>query len=68
MKLYVDTADRSAAESLLATGVSTASRPIPRFCNAHPKGVADLKEIYSWAIDAGAQEVFFKPGVRIPPP
>ena len=66
MKLYVDTADRSAAESLLATGlfhgVTTNPTILQRISRALP-----TKEIYSWAIDAGAQEVFFKPGVRIPP-
>ena len=60
MRLYVDTADRSAAESLLATGLFHGVTTNPTILQRASKGVADLKEIYSWAIDAGAQEVFFQ--------
>jgi len=60
VKLYVDTADRNAAESLLATGLFHGVTTNPTILQRASKGVADLKEIYSWAIDAGAQEVFFQ--------
>ena len=60
MKLYVDTADRNAAESLLATGLFHGVTTNPTILQRASKGVADLKEIYRWAIDAGAREVFFQ--------
>ena len=60
MKLYVDTADRNAAESLLATGLFHGVTTNPTILQRASKGVADLKEIYRWAIDAGAGEVFFQ--------
>jgi len=60
VKLYVDTADRVAAESLLATGLFQGVTTNPTILQRASKGVADLKEIYRWAIDAGAREVFFQ--------
>jgi TalC/MipB family fructose-6-phosphate aldolase len=60
VKLYVDTADRSAAESLLATGLFTGVTTNPTILRRASKGVTDLSDIYCWAIDAGAQEVFFQ--------
>jgi TalC/MipB family fructose-6-phosphate aldolase len=60
VKLYVDTADRSAAESLLATGLFHGVTTNPTILQRASKSVADLKEIYSWAVDAGAQEIFFQ--------
>ena len=67
MKLYVDTADRAAAESLLATGLFQGVTTNPTILQRASKGVADLTEIYRWAIDAGAKEVFFKLGGRLLP-
>jgi transaldolase len=55
VKLYVDTADRVAAESLLATGLFQGVTTNPTILQRASKGVADLKEIYRWAIDAGAR-------------
>jgi transaldolase len=60
MKLYLDTADRAAAESLLATGLFTGVTTNPTILQRASKGVADLQDIYGWAIDAGAREVFFQ--------
>ena len=60
MRLYLDTADRSAAESLLATGLFTGVTTNPTILQRASKGVADLEDIYRWAIDAGAREVFFQ--------
>ena len=60
MKLYLDTADRSAAESLLATGLFAGVTTNPTILQRASKGVADLGDIYRWAIAAGAHEVFFQ--------
>ena len=60
MKLYVDTADRSAAEALLSTGLFAGVTTNPTILKRASKGVGDLPEIYRWAIDAGAREVFLQ--------
>ena len=60
MKLYVDTADRAAAESLLATGLFHGVTTNPTILQRASMGVADLRDIYRWAVEAGAQEVFFQ--------
>src|SRR4029450_10312263 len=60
VRLYLDTADRNAAESLLATGLFYGVTTNPTILQRASKGVSDLKEIYRWAIDAGAREVFFQ--------
>ena len=44
MKLYVDTADRSAAESLLATGLFTGVTTNPTILQRASKGVGRLPE------------------------
>ena len=49
MKLYLDTADRSAAESLLATGLFAGVTTNPTILQRASKGVADLGDIYRWA-------------------
>jgi TalC/MipB family fructose-6-phosphate aldolase len=60
MRLYLDTADRDAAESLLATGLFAGVTTNPTILQRASKGVADVRDIYRWAIDAGAREVFFQ--------
>ena len=60
MRLYLDTADREAAESLLATGLFAGVTTNPTILQRASKGVADLRDIYRWAIDAGAREIFFQ--------
>jgi TalC/MipB family fructose-6-phosphate aldolase len=60
VRLYLDTADRGAAESLLATGLFYGLTTNPTILQRASKGVADLEDIYRWAIDAGAREVFFQ--------
>src|SRR4029450_1592529 len=60
VRLYLDTADRNAAESLLATGLFYGVTTNPTILPRASKGVSELKEIYRWAIDAGAREVFFQ--------
>jgi TalC/MipB family fructose-6-phosphate aldolase len=60
VRLYLDTADRAAAEALLATGLFTGVTTNPTILQRASKGVADVGEIYRWAIEAGAKEVFFQ--------
>ena len=67
VRLYLDTADRSAAESLLATGLFYGLTTNPTILQRASKGIADLKDIYRWAIDAGAREVFFQAWGSDPP-
>lgn len=60
MRLYLDTADRGAAESLLATGLFAGVTTNPTILKRASKGVGDLREIYRWATAAGASEVFLQ--------
>ena len=60
MKLYVDTADRAAAESLLTTGLFHGVTTNPTILQRAAMGVGDLRDIYRWAVEAGAREVFFQ--------
>jgi TalC/MipB family fructose-6-phosphate aldolase len=60
VRLYLDTADRGAAESLMATGLFAGVTTNPTILQRASKGVADLRDIYRWAVSAGATEVFFQ--------
>jgi transaldolase len=60
VRLYLDTADRAAAEGLLATGLFAGVTTNPTILRRASRGVADIAEIYRWARDAGAREVFFQ--------
>jgi TalC/MipB family fructose-6-phosphate aldolase len=60
LRLYLDTADRAAAEELLATGLFAGVTTNPTILQRAGAGVADLPEIYRWATAAGAREVFFQ--------
>lgn len=60
MRLYIDTADRAAAEDLLATGLFEGLTTNPSILQRAGAGVADIPEIYRWATAAGAREVFFQ--------
>jgi transaldolase len=60
VRLYLDTADRAAAEGLLATGLFAGVTTNPTILRRASRGVADIAEIYRWALDAGAREVFFQ--------
>jgi transaldolase len=60
MRLYLDTADRAAAESLLATGLFAGVTTNPTILQRAGVGVADIPDIYRWATAAGAREVFFQ--------
>lgn len=60
MKLYLDTADRQAAQRLLATGLFAGLTTNPTILQRAAKGVSDVQDIYRWAVDAGCGEVFFQ--------
>jgi TalC/MipB family fructose-6-phosphate aldolase len=60
VRLYLDTADRTAAESLLATGLFAGVTTNPTILRRAGRTVADLAEIHRWATAAGAREVFFQ--------
>ena len=60
MKLYLDTANRAAAEPLLATGLFSGVTTNPTILQRASMGVSDIPEIYRWAKSAGAREVFFQ--------
>jgi TalC/MipB family fructose-6-phosphate aldolase len=60
VRLYVDTADRQAAEGLLATGLFAGVTTNPTILHRAGAGVADVPEIYRWATAAGSREVFFQ--------
>jgi transaldolase len=60
VRLYLDTADREAAEPLLATGLFAGLTTNPTILQRASCGVADIPEIHRWAAAAGAKEVFFQ--------
>ena len=60
MRLYLDTADRAAAEDLLSTGLFTGLTTNPTVLQRSGLGVAYAPDIYEWAVAAGAKEVFFQ--------
>jgi TalC/MipB family fructose-6-phosphate aldolase len=60
IKLYLDTADRTAAEPLLATGLFAGLTTNPTILRRAGLTVDAIPEIYKWATAAGAPEVFFQ--------
>jgi len=60
MRLYLDTADRSEAEPLLATGLFHGITTNPTILQRAGLGVADIPDVYAWATAAGSREVFFQ--------
>jgi TalC/MipB family fructose-6-phosphate aldolase len=60
VRLYLDTADRSAAEDLLSTGLFTGVTTNPTILQRSGLGVGDAPDIHAWAVAAGAKEVFFQ--------
>jgi len=60
VRLYLDTADREAAEDLLGTGLFTGLTTNPTILQRSGLGVGDAPDIYEWAVAAGAREVFFQ--------
>src|SRR4051794_36656278 len=60
MRLYIDSADRAAAEELLATGLFAGLTTNPTILQRSGLGVADAPDVHAWATSAGAREVFFQ--------
>ena len=60
MRLYLDTADRAAAEGLLDTGLFAGVTTNPTILQRAGRSAADIPDIYRWATAAGAREVFFQ--------
>ena len=58
--LYVDSADREAAEPLLGTGLFRGMTTNPTLLQRASLRSADLPQLYRWATAAGAGEVFFQ--------
>jgi transaldolase len=58
--LYVDGADRSAVEALLATGTFHGVTTNPLILERAGLTDRDLPDLYRWAVAAGAQEVFMQ--------
>lgn len=58
--LYVDGADRPVVESLLASGSFRGVTTNPSILGRAGLTGADLPEVYTWAVAAGAQEVFMQ--------
>ena len=49
MRLYLDTADRAAAEPLLATGLFAGLTTNPTILDRAGLGVADIEDVHAWA-------------------
>ncbi len=60
MRLYLDTADRAAAESLLATGLFAGVTTNPTILRRAGLGVDAIEDVHTWARAAGAREIFFQ--------
>ncbi|SDS10001.1 transaldolase [Nocardioides scoriae] len=60
MRLYLDTADRTAAESLLSTGLFAGLTTNPTILDRAGLGVGDIEDVSKWARAAGAAEIFFQ--------
>lgn len=60
LRLYVDSADRTAAEPLLETGLFHGLTTNPTLLEDQGLRVDDLDELYEWATGAGAREVFLQ--------
>ncbi len=60
IRLFVDTAEREAAESWLATGMFAGLTTNPKILEKGGRRLADIPEIWRWARAAGAREVFFQ--------
>ena len=66
MRLYLDTADRAAAEPLLATGLFAGLTTNPTILDRAGLGVADIEDVYAWARSAGARRSSSRPGAMTP--
>ena len=60
MRLFLDTADRAAAEDLLSTGLFAGLTTNPTILERAGLGSADIPAVHDWARTAGAGEIFFQ--------
>ncbi len=60
MKFYLDSADRSAAESLLHTGLFAGLTTNPTLLAQAGVGQQEIPALVGWATDAGAQRIFIQ--------
>lgn len=60
MRLYLDSADRDAVVDLLATGLFSGVTTNPTILRRAELGAQHIPQVYRWAVDAGAREVFFQ--------
>jgi transaldolase len=60
LHLYVDSADRSSAQPLLATGIFRGLATNPVLWERADVATSELPALYEWATSAGAQEVFLQ--------
>lgn len=60
MRLYLDTADRSVAEPLLATGLFAGVTTNPTILQRAGLGSADIPAVHEWALAGDAREIFFQ--------
>ncbi|MCJ1707800.1 transaldolase family protein [Microbacterium sp. VKM Ac-2923] len=58
LAFYVDSAERAAAERMLATGLFAGLTTNPAILDKAGLGTADVPEVVRWAVDAGAARVF----------
>ncbi|WP_232548709.1 transaldolase family protein [Propioniciclava soli] len=60
IRLYIDSADRAAAEPWLRTGMFSGVTTNPQLLREAGQRVADIPTIYDWARDNGAREICFQ--------
>lgn len=60
LSLYVDSAVRKDVEPLMKTGAFRGITTNPRLMHKAGLTPRDLPDLYGWAVDAGAQEVFIQ--------
>lgn len=60
IRLFIDSADREAAEPWLKSGLFSGLTTNPQLMREAGVKVADIPDIYSWARDGGAREVCFQ--------
>ena len=60
VRFFIDSADRSAAEPWLKTGMFSGVTTNPQLLHEAGQRVSDIPTIYEWARDGGAREVCFQ--------
>lgn len=60
IRFFIDSADREACEPWLQIGMFSGLTTNPQLMREASRRISDIKEIYGWARDAGAREVFFQ--------